>query len=127
MTPFNLAEWKKNPTRKVVTREGKKVVILGWQTEELFSINGKIEGSLGRCHWKSDGRYFKDGRKTIFDLFFADDEPEKEGEMYLCSRNVLGEKKFHAKPLTKQQAIRCAKEFDLEIYRLVKVETNQNK
>ena len=78
MKQFNLEEYLKNPSRKVVTRDGRKVRILCTDREDLdFPIITLIKKKLGGgevlyAHTK-DGLYCNTC-STIHDLFFA---PEK--------------------------------------------------
>ena len=78
MKQFSLQEYLKNPSRKVVTRDGRKVRILCTDREDLdFPIITLIKKKLGGgevlyAHTK-DGLYCNTC-STIHDLFFA---PEK--------------------------------------------------
>ena len=78
MKQFNLEEYLANPSRKVVTRDGRKVRILCTDREDLdFPIITLIKKKLGGgeviyAHTK-DGLYCNTC-STIHDLFFA---PEK--------------------------------------------------
>ena len=78
MAPFNLDEYLKNPSRKVVTRDGRAVKIYCTDYIDkcgLFVI-GKIEGNAYSYSFREDGR-FLDHKETDNDLFFA---PEKHEE-----------------------------------------------
>ena len=78
MEKFNLEEYLKNPSRKVVTRDGKSVRIICTDRKDLnFPIVTLIERKLGEgeaiyVHTK-DGIYCNTC-PTTYDLFFA---PEK--------------------------------------------------
>ena len=75
MKPFNLEEYLKNPSKKVVTRDGRAVKIYCTDYIDkcgLFII-GKIEGNAYSYSFRKDGR-FADYKETDNDLFFA---PEK--------------------------------------------------
>ena len=79
MKPFNLEEYLANPSRKVVTRDGRKVTrFLCTDAKTDFPIIALVEatpGSTNEClrTFKKDGRWF--GKEiSDSDLFFA---PEK--------------------------------------------------
>ena len=75
MKQFNLEEYLKNPSRKVVTRDGQSVKIhctnLTFNGDQL--IVAEIESSGYSAMFFKDGKYFK-SEETPLDLFFA---PEK--------------------------------------------------
>lgn len=77
MKQFNLDEYIKNPSRKVVTRDGKKARIICTDAKNDSPIIALIETSNGKerlsCGYKKDGAYIT-GEKLSCDLFFA---PEK--------------------------------------------------
>lgn len=77
MKQFNLEEYLKNPSRKVVTRFGNKVRIICTDAKCDHPVVALVEGRFS--DYESIGRYTKDGRyyaneTTMSDLFFA---PEK--------------------------------------------------
>ena len=90
MKQFNLGEYLKNPSRKVVTREGKPVIIHCTNHEPNWPVLAKIEGSDSSMSYQSDGRYcFNDD--STYDLFFATEKHEgwvnvyrdpESGELY---------------------------------------------
>ena len=72
MKQFNLEEYLANPSRKVVTRDGRTVKI--YCTDYVDGpIIAKIEGDTYSNSFREDGRYV-DYEETNNDLFFA---PEK--------------------------------------------------
>ena len=76
MKPFSLEEYLANPSRKVVTRDGRKVTrFLCTDAITDFPIIALIEATPGStneslCTFKKDGRYFEDVNSNC-DLFFA--------------------------------------------------------
>ena len=73
MKPFSLEEYLKNPSRKVVTRDGTPVKIHCTNYLGANPIIAEIEGSGQSRSFKADGKHFSaDG--LVIDLFFA---PEK--------------------------------------------------
>ena len=90
MKQFNLEEYLKNPSRKVVTRFGNKVRIICTDAKCDHPVVALVEGRFS--DYESIGRYTKDGRyyandTTMSDLVFA---PEKhEGRMNIY-RNSEG-------------------------------------
>ena len=72
MKQFNLDEYLANPSRKVVTREGRNVKIHCTNYCSTFPIIAEIEGTNYSEAFTKDGKYCysEDSSK---DLFFADD------------------------------------------------------
>lgn len=75
---FSLEEYLKNPSRKVVTRDGREVRI---KCTDMDGINGMVVVGLVRdsltCKerpltWTKEGQYFVQGGETNSDLFFED-------------------------------------------------------
>ena len=71
MKPFNLEEYLANPSRKVVTRDGKAVKILCTNYDSRQPIIAEIEGHDYSRSFTKDGRYYIDNRNSPYDLFFA--------------------------------------------------------
>ena len=86
MKPFNIKEYNDNPSRKVVTREGRPVRILCTDARRNYPIVALIEDEEDLlCAYLPDGTTC--GMRGENDLFFA---PEKhEGFINLC-KNVCG-------------------------------------
>ena len=76
MKPFNLKEYLKNPSRKVVTRDGRNVTIHCTNFRGNFPIIAEIEGLDYSTGFTDDGvhMYWNCIKETDYDLFFA---PEK--------------------------------------------------
>ena len=78
MEQFSLEKYLANPSRKVVTRDGRNARIICTDRRDLnFPIIALIEniseGGEKACSYTKDGRHYTDC-SDIFDLFFA---PEK--------------------------------------------------
>lgn len=77
MKPFSLEEFKKNPTRNVVTRDGKakaRIICTDAKSEyPIIVLLSYSEQSEGCEAYTADGRFSIDGESNS-DLFF---EPEK--------------------------------------------------
>ena len=76
MKPFNLEEYLKNPSKKVVTRDRKAVKILCTNYESRQPIIAEIEGHDYSRSFTKDGRYHIDNRNSPYDLFFASEKHE---------------------------------------------------
>ena len=77
MKQFNLEEYLKTPSKKIVTRDGRAVKIYCTDYIDkcgLFVI-GKIEGNAYSYSFREDGR-FVDHKETDNDLFFASEKHE---------------------------------------------------
>ena len=91
MKEFNLDEYLKNPSRKVVTRDGRNVKI--YCTNFMFPhgcqpIVAEIEGDGSSVSFSKNGKFYNDYESSKNDLFFA---PEKhEGWINLYSDSLHG-------------------------------------
>ena len=76
MKQFNIEEYLKNPSRKVVTRDGRNVTIHCTNFRGNFPIIAEIEGLDYSTGFTDDGvhMYWNCIKETDYDLFFA---PEK--------------------------------------------------
>lgn len=74
MKPFNLEEYLANPSKKVITRDGRKVTIHCTNFNSCQPIIAQIEGQNSSHSFTRDGKYCIDDRNLPYDLFFA---PEK--------------------------------------------------
>ena len=75
MKPFSLEEYLKNPSRKVVTREGTPVKIHCTNYLGAKPIIAEIEGSGQSRSFKADGKLFSID-ESVKDLFFASEKHE---------------------------------------------------
>ena len=73
MKQFNLEEYLKNPSRKVVTRDGRSVKIHCANYLGNHPVIAQVENSLYSTSYNAEGRYADIGESSR-DLFFA---PEK--------------------------------------------------
>ena len=73
MKQFNLNEYLKNPSRKIVTRNGGNVTIHCTNFRGIFPIIAEIESVGKSFSYNEDGQISYVG-SSIYDLFFA---PEK--------------------------------------------------
>ena len=74
MKQFNLEEYLKNPSRKVITRDGRAVKIHCTNYDSRQPIIAELEYHNFSSSFTKDGRYYNDDRNSPYDLFFA---PEK--------------------------------------------------
>ena len=72
MKPFNLEEYCKNPSRKVITRDGRNVTIHCANCAGSRPVVAEIEGDNYSLTFDKYGRYYFG--TSDFDLFFV---PEK--------------------------------------------------
>ena len=74
MKQFNLEEYLKNPSKKVITRDGRNVRIICTDFDNHdFPVVGEIKGHKWPLSFATNGTSIK-GRQLCNDLFFA---PEK--------------------------------------------------
>ena len=78
MKPFTLEEYLKNPSRKVVTRNGHSVRIVCTDANRFFPIVALIEenGQESIFCYLSDGVYIE-GKQDSRDLFFAHEQKDR--------------------------------------------------
>lgn len=93
MKPFNLEDYLANPSKKIVTKDGKKVKrVLCTDAMGSYPIVMLIEnyGSTGdeAIQYTKDGKYFIN-REDNRDLFFATEKHEKWVNVYLKSNGDL--------------------------------------
>ena len=109
MKQFSLEEYLKNPSKKVVTRDGKSVRIRCTDRKDavypivaLIDSNGKEE----ILSYTKNGYFYYDGRKDVNDLFFAPEKHEgwvnvyKDGDRFYSSMDIL-------KTKDKAEALSC--------------------
>ena len=70
MEQFNFVEYLKNPSRKIVTRDGRSVEIRGTSYSRL-PVVARIGNHTYFNLFSADGKYHRDGRDSQNDLFFA--------------------------------------------------------
>ena len=80
MKQFNLEEYLENPSRKVVTRDGRNVRIICTDRKDpdapivALVENEYVEGERGMCYSK-EGKVYNDNLSNV-DLFFATEKHE---------------------------------------------------
>ena len=94
MKPFNLKEYIKNPSHKVVTRDGKPVRIICTDANQVYSdkpgtfpVVALIMGDNNReftFTYREDGLY-EEGQRYSCDLFFATVKNEGWVNLYMVS------------------------------------------
>ena len=92
MEQFNLEKYLKNPSRKVITRNGRNVRIIctdkkGYEYPIVALIENKLEGFESVLYYTKDGEYTAN-ESSMSDLFFA---PEKhEGWVTIHRSSISG-------------------------------------
>ena len=76
MKQLNLDEYIKNPSRKVVTRDGSGVRIICTDFYGEKPIIAKIEGCENSYPFYENGRFLSYGEPSDLDLFFAPERKE---------------------------------------------------
>ena len=94
MKQFNLKEYLKNPSRKVVTRDGRNVKILCTNFTKAQHIIAQIEGNDYSTAFHKDG-IFVNGFESNCDLFFEPEKHEgwinvyKDGDHFYSSMDIF--------------------------------------
>ena len=88
MKQFNLEEYLKNPSKKVITRDGRAVRIVRTDFyDNTYPIIIKVKDMLDPVAVTREGRFMSSGIDKDLDIFFA---PEKhEGQIAKIVRNVI--------------------------------------
>ena len=76
MKQFNLNEYLKDPSKKVITRDGRAVKIHCTNFNSVQPIIAEIEGHNFSQSFTRDGKYCIDDRNLPYDLFFASEKKE---------------------------------------------------
>ena len=92
MKQFNLEEYLKNPSKKVVTREGESVRIICTDYYGSKPIIAKIEGCEHSYPFYEDGTFLTCREPSNCDLFFASEKHEGWVNIYKAGaqRETLG-------------------------------------
>ena len=118
MKQFNLEEYLKNPSRKVVTREGKAVKIHCTN----FAGDNPVIATIGDDEYSfsfsRDGKFIKDIDESDHDLFFAPERHEKWTPVY---RERTGQIRFGYAYSTQKEAEEASK-YDTRYITTTKVE-----
>ena len=98
MKQFNLEEYYKNPSMKVITRDGKLVKIHCTNYHPPQPVIAEIEGLDNATSFSSDGKYYRNSDST-YDLFFAPEKYEGWANVYTDCNNTdcLGTRIFKSK------------------------------
>ena len=91
MKAFNLEEYLKNPSKKVVTREGKTVKrILCTDARGSYPVVALIEESYydNALSYTDDGKLYN-GESNVYDLFFAPEKHEGWVNVYRCLDDMM--------------------------------------
>ena len=104
MRPFNLEEFKKDPSQKVVTRDGRDVRILCTDRISKFPIIALVFDTARQekvvVTFSKDGKYAQRGEQSL-DLFFA--PIKREGWVNIYKRmtkcSYVEESIYHSKEI----------------------------
>ena len=107
MKPFDLEKYLKNPSRKVVTRDGKSVrIICTNKLDNNYSVVALVsDGDCEKCYsYTTFGKlYINQSICRELDLFFSPEKKEKWVNVYEDSngRNWLGENLYDTEKAAK--------------------------
>ena len=76
MKQFNLNEYLKDPSKKVITRDGRAVKIHCTNFNSVQPIIAEIECHNFSQSFTKDGKYCIDDKNLPYDLFFATEKSE---------------------------------------------------
>lgn len=103
MKPFNLEEYYKNPSRKVVTGDGRSVKIHCTNYHPPQPVIAEVEGSDYATSFSSDGKYYRN-RDSMYDLFFAPEKHEGWINVYSYPDNNIyaGTRVYNSKEVAEE-------------------------
>lgn len=110
MKPFNLEEYLKNSSKKVITRNGKAVKIHCTDYIGAQHIIAKIENYRYSTSFYNDGKYCSDKSVSPLDLFFAPEKHEGWINIFKSSNDIafLGQSRiFESKKDAKKERKDC--------------------
>ena len=93
MKQFNLEEYLKNPSRKIVTRDGRNVRVLCTNAKgdyPIVALIATLDGSIEFvCKFKKDGHFLNnDDNNSNLDLFFVPEKHERWVNLYKENDNI---------------------------------------
>ena len=93
MKQFNLEEYLQNPSRKIVTRDGRNVRVLCTNAKgdyPIVALIATLDGSIEFvCKFKKDGHFLdNDDNNSNLDLFFVPEKHERWVNLYKEDDNI---------------------------------------
>ena len=93
MKQFNLEEYLQNPSRKIVTRDGRNVRVLCTNAKgdyPIVALIATLDGSIEFvCKFKKDGHFLdNDDNNSNLDLFFVPEKHERWVNLYKENDNI---------------------------------------
>ena len=89
MEQFNLEKYIENPSRKVVTREGRNVRIKGYDAKGSYPVIGLLDYGVSErpALFNENGRHWGEADSSL-DLYFAPEKHEGWINLYRVDKNV---------------------------------------
>ena len=89
MEQFNVEKYIENPSRKVVTREGRNVRIKGYDAKGSYPVIGLLDYGVSErpALFNENGRYWGEADSSL-DLYFAPEKHEGWINLYRADTNV---------------------------------------
>ena len=119
MKQFNLEEYLKNPSRKVITRDGRKVKIHCTNSIGSHPVMAQIEGERYSYSYNKNGECFC--KPSASDLFFATEKHEGWLNIYRsdeCGFYMRGDSPYKSK----EEADKVAKANPKTFFTTIKIE-----
>lgn len=91
MKPFNLQEFQKDPSRKIVTRRGFSVRIICTDAKNdrpIVALVSDKDGTEFSYDYYENGKYYHDS-ETSDDLFFAPENKECWANLYCAQSGIV--------------------------------------
>ena len=111
MKQFNLKEYLENPSRKIVTRDGRNVRIICTDAKGNFPIVALIETLDGTTEvphkFKKNGYFFTGNEDYYLNLFFTPEKHERWLNLYKEDNNIYASMDTF-KTKEKAEALSCS-------------------
>ena len=112
MKQFNLEEYLKNPSRKVVTRDGRNVRILCTDAKgdyPIVALIATLDGSIEFvCKFKKDGHFLVGDNDSNLDLFFVPEKYKGWVNIYRgCCGPITSTHIFSSKEEAEESSMHC--------------------
>ena len=113
MKQFNLEEYLKNPSRKVVTRDGRNVRVLCTNAKgdyPIVALIATLDGSIEFvCKFKKDGHFLdNDDNNSNLDLFFVPEKYKGWVNIYRgCCGPITSTHIFSSKEEAEESSMHC--------------------
>ena len=111
MKPFNLEEYIKNPSKKIITRDGRNARIICTDVRGDYPVAAAVkhyDDAFDNVYTYTKDGIYHPNEKTVDDLFFAPEKHERWANLYKSGLKgyTLGGNTYISKELAERTAVR---------------------